>query len=391
MLKLVREVLQQQGVDYAWHTGETPLPQRREEIRRFMGDAACRVFLSTDSGSVGLNLQQADTVINLDLPWNPAKLEQRIARAWRKHQRRPVQVINLVCEASIESRMLNLLEQKRSMANEILDGTGAQQEMALPSGRRDMIEKLTSLTDDNIAPQKEVAPSPVDPREALRQDILARWQDRFERLELYGEGSKQTLLAVTTTQADAHLQAEMQQRVAEHFPEQTPQLELLDRNTFDTLQRLIAAGVISMGAAQTLHNTDDNKPQRNQEHRRRQLKSAQQRIAETERQQQMASLLANGGFTKEAIAPLHEAIEATLQALASLYHQKSDAPVTQQCITELFITDSWLPAEADQWVAALRQEGDLPDNEAAILMQQGAALLTHASESISQALLQLSH
>ena len=66
------------------------------EINTFKSDPGCRVFLSTDSGAAGLNLQNASVVINCDLPWNPAKLEQRIARAWRKHQTRAVTVIHLV-------------------------------------------------------------------------------------------------------------------------------------------------------------------------------------------------------------------------------------------------------------------------------------------------------
>ena len=81
-----------------------PQDRRRAEIARFKRDPDCRLFLSTDSGSVGLNLQIASSVINLDLPWNPAKLEQRIARAWRKNQMRTVDVINLVTEDSIRAR-----------------------------------------------------------------------------------------------------------------------------------------------------------------------------------------------------------------------------------------------------------------------------------------------
>ena len=110
MLELVREYAVGAGIEFAWHTGSVPQPQRRAEIRRFREDPECRLFLSSESGGVGLNLQVADTVVNMDLPWNPARLEQRIARAWRKHQTRPVTAINLVSEHTIEHRMLGLLD-----------------------------------------------------------------------------------------------------------------------------------------------------------------------------------------------------------------------------------------------------------------------------------------
>ena len=108
MLELVRELAAELGVETAWHTGSVPQQRRRAEIIRFKQDPACRLFLSTDSGSVGLNLQAASAVVNVDLPWNPAKLEQRIARAWRKNQTRSVTVVNLVCENSIEHQILHL-------------------------------------------------------------------------------------------------------------------------------------------------------------------------------------------------------------------------------------------------------------------------------------------
>ena len=95
---MVRELAAEMGVEAAWHSGSVPQNRRRAEINRFKHDPACRLFLSTDSGSVGLNLQVASAVINIDLPWNPAKLEQRIARAWRKNQTRSVSVVNLVAE-----------------------------------------------------------------------------------------------------------------------------------------------------------------------------------------------------------------------------------------------------------------------------------------------------
>ena len=105
MLELVRELCQRLRAGFAWHTGSVPQLRRRAEINAFKNDPNCRVFLSTDSGATGLNLQNASVVINCDLPWNPAKLEQRIARAWRKYQTRPVTVINLVSENTLEHRI----------------------------------------------------------------------------------------------------------------------------------------------------------------------------------------------------------------------------------------------------------------------------------------------
>ena len=142
MLSLVREMAQDLGIEFAWHTGSVPQDRRRAEITRFKRDPDCRLFLSTDSGSVGLNLQTASAVINLDLPWNPAKLEQRIARAWRKNQMRTVDVINLVTEDSIEHSMLHVLSQKQALADGVLDGEDDLKAMTLPSGRRAFVERM---------------------------------------------------------------------------------------------------------------------------------------------------------------------------------------------------------------------------------------------------------
>ena len=98
MLERVREWADKHRIGYAWHTGSVPQKERRAEILAFRKNPEVRLFLGTDSGGVGLNLQNASVVINCDLPWNPAKLEQRIARAWRKNQLRPVTVVNLVAE-----------------------------------------------------------------------------------------------------------------------------------------------------------------------------------------------------------------------------------------------------------------------------------------------------
>ena len=81
-------------------TGDVPTKKRGALIEQFFEDPKCKAFLSTDAGGVGLNLQAASMVINLDLPWNPAVLEQRIARAHRHGQPHTVNVVNLIAKGA---------------------------------------------------------------------------------------------------------------------------------------------------------------------------------------------------------------------------------------------------------------------------------------------------
>jgi len=123
MNELVEEMLDEREWGHVHLHGGVPSRERKELTRALREDPDCRVFLSTDAGGVGLNLQKASTVINLDIPWNPAVLEQRIGRVHRLGQRRPVRVVNFISEGTIEHGMLPLLSFKRSMFAGVLDGT----------------------------------------------------------------------------------------------------------------------------------------------------------------------------------------------------------------------------------------------------------------------------
>ncbi|MEO7244152.1 MAG: DEAD/DEAH box helicase, partial [Rubrivivax sp.] len=115
--------LRERGWGHVLFHGGVPGDKRGALVDRFVQDADCRLFLSTDAGGVGLNLQHAAaTVVNMDLPWNPAKLEQRIGRVHRMGQRRGVQVINFVAQGSIEEGMLGVLAFKKSLFAGVLDG-----------------------------------------------------------------------------------------------------------------------------------------------------------------------------------------------------------------------------------------------------------------------------
>ena len=121
MTRLVAQELEARELPFAYLHGGIPSSKRGELLDRFREDDACRVFLSTDAGGVGLNLQTAALIVNLDLPWNPAVLEQRIGRVYRLGQKRTVQVVNLISEGTIEHRMVQTLKFKSSLAEAILD------------------------------------------------------------------------------------------------------------------------------------------------------------------------------------------------------------------------------------------------------------------------------
>jgi superfamily II DNA or RNA helicase len=124
MNELVEEVLTRNGIGYVHLNGSVPSKDRKGLMTRFKEDPDCKVFLSTDAGGVGLNLQSGSTVVNLDIPWNPAILEQRIARVHRMGQKRPVRVVNFISRNSIEERILDLLRFKKALFAGALDEEG---------------------------------------------------------------------------------------------------------------------------------------------------------------------------------------------------------------------------------------------------------------------------
>jgi hypothetical protein len=155
--------LDARGLGYVSFHGGVPSDKRPALIDRFRDDPACRVFLSTDAGSTGLNLQQASTLVNMDLPWNPAVLEQRIARIHRLGQAKPVRVINFVAKGTIEEGMLSVLAFKRSLSAGILDGGSG--EIALGGSRFNRfmkeVENVTGRMGEGeaVTPAEEVANS----------------------------------------------------------------------------------------------------------------------------------------------------------------------------------------------------------------------------------------
>ena len=161
--ELIVRRISTRGWGHVLFHGGIPSEKRGDLIERFRHDPQCRAFLSTDAGGVGLNLQHAATVVNMDQPWNPAVLEQRIARVHRMGQQRSVQVVNFIAQGTIEEGMLSLLSFKKSLFAGVLDGGSSEISM---NGTRlarfiEGVEKATGAM-GSVEIQEPLSPSPTE-------------------------------------------------------------------------------------------------------------------------------------------------------------------------------------------------------------------------------------
>ena len=122
MHELLVRRLKKRGWGHVLFSGSVPSSKRGALVDRFREDPECKLFLATDAGGVGLNLQHASVVLNMDLPWNPAVLEQRIGRVHRLGQKQPVRVVHFISQGTIEEGMQQVLKFKKSLFAGVLDG-----------------------------------------------------------------------------------------------------------------------------------------------------------------------------------------------------------------------------------------------------------------------------
>jgi SNF2 family DNA or RNA helicase len=186
MLNKAAVVLDELGIPYSLLHGGMQGKDRKEVLERFQTDPNCRVFLSTDAGGVGLNLQAADTVINLELPWNPAVLEQRIARVHRMGQQRPVRAVHFVTRSSIEERVLKSIEVKASLFAGVFDGDSDEVNFAA-LGQTSFLDSVRELISEEkpreVTPIEPAAPAVATP-DLLEAGVcfleaLAAWEGKL--------------------------------------------------------------------------------------------------------------------------------------------------------------------------------------------------------------------
>ena len=131
MLEKIEQELPDLGLTSFKITGSTPAHDRQEMTKAFNQGERDAFLISLKAGGVGLNLTGADTVILVDLWWNPAVEAQAIGRAHRMGQEQKVEVYRLITKGTIEEKIQELQEQKKHLVSQVLDGTESRASLSL--------------------------------------------------------------------------------------------------------------------------------------------------------------------------------------------------------------------------------------------------------------------
>jgi superfamily II DNA or RNA helicase len=166
MTFLIAKHLSRAGIAFVELTGRIPVKKRQALIDEFTNNPDCKVFLSTDAGGTGLNLQAADCVINFELPWSPAKLNQRIGRVNRIGQSSAcINVVNLIAKGAIEEKILAGLRLKTDLFDGVFNQGPDVVEFS-QERRTELLNQLRALLDEE--PLR--APGEIRPEEEIPED-----------------------------------------------------------------------------------------------------------------------------------------------------------------------------------------------------------------------------
>jgi hypothetical protein len=271
--------------------------------------------------------------------------------------------------------------------------------MEMPSGPAALLDRLQKVM--GIPAPTAQAPRPVaeeekpkEPSEALRQDAVARLSERLLLMEeCTSANGRKSLLAVVDQDSQAvapTLSLLLKQSFGAKGDEVA--LEVLDRATYETLQRLINAGILAVTtkATRRLHCgagfEEKTSMTRKEEDRRRQ--EAMQFVQRGDRKWKMATVLVSGGFADEAIAPMKEAVGLGLKALACLAGEKvGDEELSPAAVESALVPAGLLPAEHAGWIAELRGIATaeaVPEARAKVILGHADQVLQGISETIQR-------
>ena len=369
MLAFTEPIMKRSGVGYVKLTGQVPTAKRGALVERFFDDQDCRVFLSTDAGGVGLNLQAASLVVNLDLPWNPAVLEQRIGRAHRHGQARSVHVINLIAKGTIEERMLDTLSTKRNVFAGVFGTAEAPSAIRFEDSGQGLLKQINELLQTPVEvelalkpaevekPIEVVAPPPTLKGFAAR--LIAQLPNRVLLVRRAPSGAG--ILVVVDT-APGELRSTIEQELAEYFEPDRPVLHLMEQEGYRALMAFLPAQAEETDA-DTYRAAALPAPDRSallDEQRQK----AQQGLAFARKRAALAEVVLKGGFPEEMVRPVREALGWGLSALLALYQDHdpaADLPASRLIHAEL-VEPKHLPDDLALRLARVRELTE-PANE----------------------------
>ena len=367
MLAFTEPLLEKLKVGWVKLTGDVPSPKRGALVEQFFEDPKCKVFLSTDAGGVGLNLQAASMVVNLDLPWNPAVLGQRIARAHRHGQRQSVNVINLIAQGTIEERMLDTLAAKRAVFDAALNEDSTVVDLSFKDAGQGVLQRLEVLLETGtVKPELALEPTaavaeakpeevkPVPTLQGLADLLVGRYPGRIllvrQAPQLPGAPADGNILVVVDREP-AKLRPEVEKVLNEHYGDvPAPGLLSMEQEGYRALS-LLTGGLIEQTAeAGTVYRAPAI-PAPARDDARKALEQKLRRTNEGfdtgDKRLKLASVVLQGGFPEEVMRPLRQALGWALSAHVSLVKDKTpneDLPSPRLVEAELVAT-SRLPAE----------------------------------------------
>jgi superfamily II DNA or RNA helicase len=350
MLALTEPVLERLDLGWVKLTGAVPSKKRGALIEQFFEDPKCKVFLSTDAGGVGLNLQAASMVVNLDLPWNPAVLDQRIARAHRHGQLHTVNVVNLIAQGTIEERMLDTLAAKRAVFDAALNEDSDVVDLSFKDAGQGVLQRLEVLLGarEAIAPELVLEPTTV-PEAALQaapEAVPAPTLQGFADLlvghypgrvllvrqapRLPGAPSDGNILVVVDREP-AKLRPKVEALLGEHYGDfPAPGLLLMEQEGYRALAALTGGAMEQAEESATVYRAPaipaaapDDALGAARKALEKKLRHAGEGFGAADKRLKLAAVVLEGGFPEEVMRPVRQALGWALSAHLSLVKDKA--------------------------------------------------------------------
>ena len=261
MTDMVESLVRAMGLGCVRLHGGIPSHKRGELMDKFQHDDAVQIFISTDAGGVGLNLQSATVLINLDMPWNPAVLDQRIARIHRLGQKQNVQIFLLLAEDSYEQQVAKLVKGKRDLFDNVIspeasedvvgvskkmlqtlidDLAGVEPVMVADKASSEAVDASAQDDSESVQTQAVKKPDAAETEEdgQIRQ-LIEKIQTTFNTRIVRILGSGGGLLVVVNQPSDTDEES------AQSLSEPDVPVVVIDSRTLAGLQRLGAASPIA--------------------------------------------------------------------------------------------------------------------------------------------------